>query len=403
MSKNMITNQKLRSGVLVGVLMAVGTTVTAGAPGREKPASSAAQLAARQKQIESLQQRIQLLELRLNRMTAYAVPTALSALTTSSSSPVSQAEPQASDTPTAEAPQGDAAAAGGQQAGTFVVDEAAAQRALERTLTQTGALLLPVNIIEVTPTLLYSLTERTSAVLATVTVPGTPSSSLAVVNSRLRSNETLAAVSLRVGLRGQMQAEANIPFSHIDASRIDDFGNAEAADGNGTGDISVGIARTFLQEAGWMPDLVGRLTYNFGNGRQQQGILGFGGGFRQVQGEVVALKRQDPLAFTASAFYSRVFERDAFKPGDARGFSLGAALAVSPATSLQFNFSQIWRKRQESAGVKVAGTDQAYGIFALGASSVLSRDITLVTQVGIGLGSEAPSYTASISLPILFR
>jgi hypothetical protein len=377
----MIKNQKLRSGVLVGVLMAVSTTVTAGAP---MPDQSA---------------------LRLNTMTAYAVPAAHSALSTSSSSLASEAEPQESGTKTAEAPQGDAAAAAGQQAaaGTFVVDEAAAQRALERTLTQTGALLLPVNIIEVTPTLLYSLTERTSAVLGTVTVPGTSSSSLAIVTSRLRSNETLGAVSLRAGLRGQMQAEANIPFSHIDASRIDDFGNAEAADGNGTGDISVGIARTFLQEAGWTPDIVGRLTYNFGNGRQQQGILGFGGGFRQVQGEVVALKRQDPLAFTASAFYSRVFERDAFKPGDARGFSLGAALAVSPATSLQFNFSQIWRKRQESAGVKVAGTDQAYGIFALGASSVLSRDITLVTQVGIGLGSEAPSYTASISLPILFR
>jgi hypothetical protein len=247
------------------------------------------------------------------------------------------------------------------------------------------------------------LTERTSAVLGTVSVPGTSSSSLAIINRRARSNETLAAVSLRAGLAGDLQAEANIPFSHIDASRIDDFGNAESAEGNGIGDISVGIARTFLQEAGWTPDVIGRLTYNFGNGRQQQDLLGFGGGFRQVQGEVVALKRQDPLAFTASAFYSRVFKRDAFKPGDAGGFSLGAALAVSPATSLQLNFSQIWRKRQESAGVKVAGTDQAYGIVALGASSVLSRDITLVTQFGIGLGSEAPSYTASISLPILFR
>jgi hypothetical protein len=387
--------------------MAVSTTVTAVAPVSDQSASSASQFTESQKHIESLQQRIHTLELRLDTMTAYAVPTAHSASSTSSSSLASQgAEPQESGTPPAEAPQGNAAAgAAGQQAaaGSFVIDEAAAQRALERTLTQIGALLLPENTIEVTPTLLYSLTERTSAVLGTVSVPGTSSSSLAIVHRRARSNETLAAVSLRAGVAGDLQAEANIPFSHIDASRIDDFGNAESANGSGIGDISVGVARTFLQEAGWTPDIIGRLTYNFGNGRQQQDFLGFGGGFRQVQGEVVALKRQDPLAFTASAFYSRVFKRDAFKPGDAGGFSLGAALAVSPATSLQFNFSQIWRKRQESAGVKVAGTDQAYGIVALGASSVLSRDITLVTQFGIGLGSEAPSYTASISLPILFR
>jgi uncharacterized protein with beta-barrel porin domain len=109
------------------------------------------------------------------------------------------------------------------------------------------------------------------------------------------------------------------------------------------------------------------------------------------------------LAFTASAAYTRVFERDSVKPGDAMTFSLGTVLAASPATSLQLGFSQIYRQKQELNGVKIAGSEQTYGIINLGASSVLSRDMTLVTQFGIGLGNDAPKYSIGISLPILFR
>jgi hypothetical protein len=219
----------------------------------------------------------------------------------------------------------------------------------------------------------------------------------------VRTTETSLALTVRAGLGGDLQAEAYFPFSHLHGLRTNDFGNAQSASGNGRGDISVGLAKTLLREARWRPDIVGRLTYQFGNGRRQEDLLAFGGGFRQLQGELVALKRQDPLGFTASVFYSRVFERDAVKPGDVASYSLGAALAASPATSLQLNFSQIWRKRQQTAGVKVAGTEQTYGIVAIGATSVLSRDVTLVTQFGIGLGSDAPKYSANFSLPFLFR
>jgi uncharacterized protein with beta-barrel porin domain len=145
------------------------------------------------------------------------------------------------------------------------------------------------------------------------------------------------------------------------------------------------------------------LNYNFGNGKESENSVNLGSGFRQLQAEVIALKRQDPLAFTARASYTKVFEEDSLKPGDAAIFSLGAVLAASPETSLQLSFSQIHRQKQELNGSKLAGSNQTYGIINLGTSSVLSRDMTLVTQFGIGLGDDAPKYSVSIALPILFR
>jgi hypothetical protein len=78
-------------------------------------------------------------------------------------------------------------------------------------------------------------------------------------------------------------------------------------------------------------------------------------------------------------------------------------LAASPATSLQFGFSQVYRREQENNGLKISGSDQTYGIVSVGASSVLSRDVTLLTQVGIGVGNDAPKYSFSVAVPILFR
>jgi hypothetical protein len=287
--------------------------------------------------------------------------------------------------------------------GTFEVDEEAAQRALERTLTQSGALLLPMRTVELTPSLTYRRTEQSIPVLATVTIPATSSSALVLANQRNRQNEFIGNLDFRAGLPYSTQVELSLPFTHVKRTQVTDLSTTTSNSGNGIGDIRLGAAKTLTRESGWKPDLIGRLSYNFGNGKRQAGDVELGGGFRQVQGELVALKRQDPLAFVASIFYQKTFEKDAIKPGDAAGFSLTALLAASPATSLQLGVSQIYRKKQEFNGVTIPGSDQTYAIASLGASSVLSRDLTLVTQLGIGLGNDAPKYSLTVALPILFR
>ena len=63
-------------------------------------------------------------------------------------------------------------------------------------------------------------------------------------------------------------------------------------------------------------------------------------GFDEITGQLVALKRQDPLAFFVSAAYQKTFENNHGDPGDAFLFSGGAFLATSPETSLQLSLSQ---------------------------------------------------------------
>lgn len=287
--------------------------------------------------------------------------------------------------------------------GVFEVDEDAAQRALERTLTQSGALLLPQRTVEITPSYTYRRSEQSAAVLATIVNPATSASTQAVINQRNRQNENTFRVDVRAGLPYNSQLEFSLPYSIMRTSQVTDFGTGTSANGNGLGDATLGIAKTLARESGARPDLVGRLTYNFGNGKRQDNGVPLTGGFRQIIAELIALKRQDPLAFVASAFYGKTFEKDGIRPGDSAGISLSATLAASPATSLQLGFSQVYRKKQENNGITLEGSDQTYGIATFGASSVLSRDLTLVTQLGIGMGNDAPKYSFTISLPILFR
>lgn len=288
-------------------------------------------------------------------------------------------------------------------AGTFEIDEDSAQRALERTLTQTGALLLAPGTFEFTPGLLFSRAEQTSPILLSFTSPLTGQPTTAIAESRVRRNEFTARADLRYGLPFDAQAELSLPYSRFTGQQNNTFGAVESSSANGPGDVSLGLARTFTRERGALPDVIGRVSWNTGSGRQFAAPLSNGAGFPQLQAEVVAVKRQDPLAFVASASYAHVFEKDGVRPGAAMVLSLSALLAASPSTSLQLGFAQVVRGKQELQGVRQDGSDQTYGLVTLGASSVLSRDVTVVTQFGIGLGNDAPKYTISIAFPMVFR
>ncbi len=300
-------------------------------------------------------------------------------------------------------PSGDAANKPRPAPGSFEVDEEAAERALERTLTQAGALLLRQGTVEVTPVYSFRRTESSAQGLVNITTNGGATFPV-LATQKTRRNENLTRVDVRVGMPYNAQLEMSVPYNYVRSSRVTELGaGSTSANGQGIGDITLGAATTLMRESGWRPDLIGRLTYNTGSARREDNGVSLLGGYRQIQADVVAIKRQDPLAFVTRLSYTKSFEEDGVKPGDAVALSLTSVLAASPATSLQFGFSQVHRQRQERNGVKLSGSDETYGMAVLGASSVLSRDVTLVTQLGIGLGSDAPKYSFTVSLPILFR
>lgn len=283
--------------------------------------------------------------------------------------------------------------------GAFEVDTEAAERALERTLTQAGALLLPAGKAEFEPNLLYTRRETTLPFFVTI------NGDLVETDQEVKRDELTAGFLFRIGLPWDSQLELGVPYDAVWEERTADVGVGRFTQSNNTsgfGDVTVGVAKTLLRERGVQPDLVARLTYNSDTGNQTSDGIALRGGFNELRGELVALKRQDPLAFVASAFYETAFEKDGVEPGDIAGFSLGTALAASPQTSLQFNFVQQFQSEVKVNGTEVANSNLVSGIFSVGASSILSRGLLFNGQIGIGLSPDAPDYFVRISFPFRF-
>lgn len=284
--------------------------------------------------------------------------------------------------------------------GSFSVDVEAAQRALERNLTQVGALLLPAGQIDFEPSIGYTRRELSSPSYYLL------GANLVLAPQQVNRDEITGNLNLKVGLPWDSQLELGLPYNFVDQSLLTDLGSAgrfsESSSASGLGDFSVGLAKTLTREQGWRPDLIGRLTYIVGNGdRISDGIV-LPSGNPAAQIQLVALKRQDPLAFVGSLSYQKAFEKDQLRRGDQTGFSVGAALAASPQTSLQFSFSQTFEQELEINGSKVPGSEQTVGMFNVGASSILSKNVMFNTVLSMGLSTDAPEYAIQFTLPIRF-
>jgi len=284
--------------------------------------------------------------------------------------------------------------------GTVEVDPEAAERALERTLTSEGALLLAPGRVEIEPSVQYLRRESDDFAIArdddgTVTNFG---------NVEVDRDETTLSVDFRLGLPYNLQFELGLPYQFVSSERTATTAGAglEATSdsGSGLGDIRVGLAATVLREEAWRPDVVARVTWDADTAKETDGDLVLEQSFNEVIGSVIFLKRQDPLAFVASGFYQTVFEDDGIDPGDSYGFTLSATLAASPETSLSLGFQQSFSQDAEIDGRSIDNSGTTEGLLTLGASSILGAGILLNATLGVGLSEDAPDYFIRVSLPL---
>jgi hypothetical protein len=299
--------------------------------------------------------------------------------------------------------QGDGGTNAAAKPGEFEVDEEEIDRALERTLVQTGVLLLPTGQAEIEPFFSYTR-EQTGA--STVVFTDNGLSVGAEVD--VRRNEFVSGQTLRFGMPFDSQVEFGFPYRFVDQSMVAtvDSGKSQKVDhfGYGMGDMSIGVAKTLVRENGhWWPDLIGRVTWDTDTGETTSNDVALGGGFNELRGSLSAVKRQDPLAFVGGVSYERTFESDNIKPGDALGVSVGTVLAASPGTSLRLALDQTFVNNSEVDGEGIDGSDQVVGMATIGASVVLGRGVLLDIAADIGLTDDAPDYAARASLPIRFN
>lgn len=278
--------------------------------------------------------------------------------------------------------------------GLFEVDEDAAQRALERTLVITGALLVPYGQFEVQPGFTY---QRYSAQASTLINPG---NQFQVAGLSSHSDLLSGSSFFRLGLPWESQLEAYVPYQSVDRSLTlsgqQGVANYSETRASGFGDFKLGLAKTLLREKSWWPDVIARLTWDSDMGNLPN-VIPVSSGFNELQGSLTLTKRQDPLVFFGTASYQYPFEENRQRPGNVLAFTVGTVLAASPETSLRFILNQNFVSAFERNGLRLAGTDFNSSTLNLGASTVLGKGFFMDLTAGVGLTRESPDYTVGTS------
>jgi len=313
--------------------------------------------------------------------------------------PPTEGSPTATEQATAPADE-QGAAQGDSEPGAVVVDEAAAERALERSLTSEGALLLPPGIVEVEPGISYARQEDRTPTFVTsggTVFPG---------ETERNVNNLTGDLALRLGLPWDSQLELGIPYRWRNVETVTNVGftpiDSSTDSDAGFGDLRVGLAKTLFREGLWRPDLVARLTWDTDTGSTGSGGLPLGSGFNEVRASLSAIKRQDPIAFVGGLSYEYAFEKDSIQPGATFGANFGSFIALSPETSVRFQLSGGYQERTELSGSEVLGSDRTLGTFIVGSSTLLAPGTLLNLSAGIGLTDDADDFSIILSLPIRF-
>jgi len=268
--------------------------------------------------------------------------------------------------------------------GQFNVSEEDTERALERTLVATGNLLVPSGFAEVEPLFGYTRREIPTQVLF-----------------NLNRNEFNWALDMRFGLPWESQFEIALPYNLVQ-QQVTDIAVAppqQASNrwGNSFGDVTVGLAKTFVHESGWVPDLLGRVSYEIPTGPENSNQVPLPSRRNNLAFSVTALKRQDPLVFVATGGYTKAFQTGQLNPGDQINFQTGAFLGTSPETTLRGVLQENFFQNIRINDITLRGSDTVQSILNFGASTILGRGVLVDLQVGLGLTNAAPKYSVILS------
>jgi hypothetical protein len=281
-------------------------------------------------------------------------------------------------------------------------DPAIVERALERTLTQAGALLLPFGQAEIEPGLSYTRRETSSPVFVTNGDAGV----VFIGEDRVERDEVRATLDLRAGLPFDSQIELTLPYNYVDQT-VETMvggvaGNAADGDGGALGNPRIGVAKTLVREAGWRPDVVARAYWDTKLGKSDDDGVTLTGNFNEIGFNMSATKRQDPLAFVGGIGYATVFENNNVEPGDTLSLTAAAVLAASPSTSLRLAFTQQFSDDVKVDGEKLDGSDSSSGVLTIGASSILGPRALVDLALDVGLSDDAPDYAVRLAVPVRF-
>ena len=287
--------------------------------------------------------------------------------------------------------------------GSFDIDEEAATRALERSLIQINALLLPTGKMELSTIFGFSSDATDIPVIVPVTDPNDASQVINTLGvTQIENRNYDAIVSASIGLPYDAQFSLNIPFAvkNLFTSTALQLGTIgeENSSIDGLGDISLSFLKTIAKEKGRRPDIITRFSVDFDTGETNNSGLSTGSDAIEYTIGLSATKRQDPLVFSYQLSHTFSERNNGFKAGDVTQLTLGAILAASPYTSIRFSFSQSVVGKANIDGSDIDRANRAPASLSIGTSSVIGRSVFLFSDVSAGLNDTATDYRISIGL-----
>ena len=283
--------------------------------------------------------------------------------------------------------------------GQFEVSEEAAQHALERALVQTGASLLPAGTLEFVPSVTYQYNQTSRPDQIALNLNGT----IFITDQVAKVTQVRPSALFRMGLPFDLQAEVGIPYDFTqdtNAIRVIGAGlSQQNTSAFGLGDPTLTLTHQLFYEHGAVPSVFVSGTWDSDFGQTKSGIR-LGTGFNELSASVTAVKRQDPLVFTAGFTFQKTLDSRNIAPANQYTPTLSMLIAVSPETSLRFTQQVTFAGSTDVNGTSVPGSSQTAGVFTFGLLSILARGLVMDLSASIGETPDASDFGFRLGFPI---
>ncbi|MDD5730345.1 MAG: transporter [Candidatus Omnitrophica bacterium] len=281
------------------------------------------------------------------------------------------------------------------------------QNAIERTLVERGGMLLPKGTLQIEP-------GFTSAHFSSnnINIEGFAIIPLFIgeVTTQTKKRDIfISTLSTKYGLLENLQGELRVPYRYeYDRTTDNTQGTETSLKKGGLGDIELSLSRQIAFEHGLVPDTVFSITGKSITGQDPYNHpIGLGTGHWGVRTGLVFVKSSDPAVIFGGLNYSWSARRkfDNFgkvEPGSSVGYTLGAAIALSYQTAINFAFDHSVTFKMKKDGVNVNGSFLNSASLKTGFNWSFSKNASVDFSISHGLTTDAPDYVVELRFPYTF-
>jgi hypothetical protein len=281
------------------------------------------------------------------------------------------------------------------------------ESAFKRTLVEEGGLLLQPGQFNYVPTLTYTHSSSDRIVvdgftIQEILVVGD------IVSRQVRRDLAVFTNAFRLGLRNDMQIDMQIPVGRERLHTYSSAGDETDERTSSLGDISLSLSYQLIKSSVAWPDTLINLSWKSTSGDDPFGLasneeLALGSGFQSWGLSFTSVSVSDPVVFFSGLSWTdnigdtkNIGDVD---PGDSLGLHLGMVFALNLNTSMSYGFQLSAIEKTTINGQNIPGSNLLTSLFTVGVSRILTNQISMDIQIGIGLTSDSPDVQLSLSFP----